>query len=233
MKKILIITLNLIIMFTNKLPPHNTLFGITYEMSPVMKNYIDWLVNPYYLRYGLAIFEGSKVLGDEYQETIAQLYQTSINKLTKSPNSMHKYGSENVINSDTLNKLLFQLTPFIQEYYGLDLTKDLQLFYDFTVHYGKTLDHELKEHIDDSDITINICLRNDFKNTGLIFTQTINTLFSKKSNKSIEVNMNPGDILIHSGKQPHQVISYQEDFQDSTKERVNLILWLKLTNPNY
>ena len=230
MKKIIVITISINIMFEYKTLTHNTQFGITYQMSPVMKNYIDCLVNPYYLRYGLAIFHGNKIFGDDYQDIIHNMYQTSIQKLGISPNSMHKYGAENVIGMDQLNKLLFELTPFIQEYFGLDPTKNLQLFYDFTVHYGKNLDRELKEHVDDSDITINICLKNDFKNTGLIFTQTVNTLFSRASNKSIEVHMKSGDILIHSGKQPHQVISYQEDLKDSM-ERVNLILWFKLVHP--
>lgn len=43
------------------------------------------------------------------------------------------------------------------------------MFTDFSVHYGNGYDSYLAEHVDDSDITINICLKNNNNFTGLRF----------------------------------------------------------------
>ena len=62
----------------------------------------------------------------------------------------------------------------------------------------------MDEHVDDSDITINICLKNKNDFTGLRFNEIPDTLFScKNTNKTIFASMNEGDILIHCGKQRH------------------------------
>ena len=39
----------------------------------------------------------------------------------------------------------------------------MELYKDFSVHYSKTKDKKLQKHVDDSDITINICLQNTKK----------------------------------------------------------------------
>ena len=204
-------------------------FGVNYIMSPAMRNYVDNLDNPHYLRFGLAIFNSEFIFGENYQSIIDKFYQTSISKLDESQNSMHKYGSFDIIDSENLTILMNQLNPFITEYFGINPTKKLYLYSDFSVHYGRYLDTKLDEHVDDSDITINICLRNNLSSTGLNFTKIVDTLFSRSSHKSVEVDLKEGQILIHRGKQPHKVCELSsEDLSSQDSERVNLILWLKL-----
>jgi hypothetical protein len=208
---------------------HNINYGLKYQMSPVMENYVNSLVNPHFLKFGLAIFPSKFVFGENFQTILDKILNTSIKKIGKSPNTLHKYGADNVIENDDLSNLINSLLPFINEYFGIDPCKKLSLFVDFSVHYSNNMDTKLEEHRDDSDITINICLKNNLKSTGLVFSQIADTLFSKKSNKSFGIDLNPGDILIHRGSQSHQVLSMSKDDKDNSEvSRVNLILWFKI-----
>ena len=200
----------------------NPKFGL-YEFSSLMIKYLEHIDNPYLLRYGLSIFPSDFVFGEKSKEILNQIYNKSLKKMELSPNSMHKYGAENVITDEQLNLIKSNMLPYIYEVFGIDLTKKCKLYTNFSVHYGKDFDKELKEHVDDSDITINICLKNNLNLTGLQFNSTPDTLFSCKHNKMIQIDIKEGDILIHSGKQPHEVI--KQNIIDG--ERVNLILWLK------
>lgn len=206
---------------------HNPKFGETYEVSPAMNNYLASLKNQQFLRYGLSLFTSQFIFGEKHEQIIDDLYKRSIHKIEGSPNTMHKYGASNVINSGELEQLKKILLPYIYEVFDVDPCKKCTLFTDFSVHYGFLRDDKLDEHVDDSDITVNICLKNTKEFTGLKFNQIPDTLFSIKANKPILVNLDKGDVLVHSGKQRHEVIKNYEKETVDYGERVNLILWLK------
>ncbi len=205
---------------------HNPKFGNEYEISPAMQNYLDSLKSQVLMRYGLSIFSSKFVFGENHQNVLDSIYNKSLRKLGESPNSMHKYGAGDVITIECMDKIKSSLLGYIYEVFGIDPCKKCYLFTDFSVHYGSGYgyDHKLDEHVDDSEITINICLKNTQDYTGLRFKQIPDTLFSFKNDKSIFVNMEEGDILIHSGKQRHEVV---QNSKPNSGERVNLILWLK------
>jgi hypothetical protein len=206
---------------------HNSNFAS--GLTPQIQNYLNSLKSSAslpLLRYGLSVFSSKFVFGENYQQILNSIYSTSLHKLAKSPNTMHNYGSENVITTEYFNILKSSLLEYIYEVYGIDLGKKCYLYTNFSVHYGNSFgyDYKLDEHVDDSEITINICLKNTQNYTGLKFNQVPDTLFSIKHNKSIIVDLDEGDILIHSGKQRHQVI---QNISPNNGERVNLVLWLK------
>lgn len=205
---------------------HNPKFGAEYEISPTMQNYLDSVKSLPLLRYGLSIFSSKFVFGENYQRILDSIYNNSLRKIGESPNSMHKYGSGDVITKEDFNCLKSSLLGYICEVFGIDPCKECYLYTDFSVHYGSAFgyDYKLDEHVDDSEITINICLKNTQKYTGLKFNQTPNTLFSIVHNKSILVDLEEGDILIHNGKQRHEVV---QNSSANYGERVNLVLWLK------
>lgn len=209
---------------------HNPKFGETYLMSPTMLIYQNSLISKQLLRYGLSSFTSEFVFGKNYKQTLENMYNTSLCELKKSkepPNTMHKYGASNIVTTNEFDNLKMMLLPYIHEMYGIDPCKKCYLFTDFSVHYGSSYDRKLNEHVDDSDITINICLKNTLKYTGLKFTHTPDTLFSVKSGNATFVNFEEGDILIHSGKQRHMVQQLTDEQILDYGERVNLILWLK------
>ena len=196
-------------------------------MSPLMTTYVKSLKNPILLRYGISFITSEFVFGEKHKEIIKSLYMKCHSKLGSSPNSMHKYGASNVISNNEFEEIKKTLLPYIFEVFGIDPSKKCILHTHFSVHYGKYCDKKLDEHIDDSDITINICLKNTQTNTGLKFNQVPNTLFSSAKNSSVTINLEEGDIIIHLGNQPHQVLLQN---YDNDNQRINLVLWLKFVS---
>ena len=203
----------------------NKKYGVSYEMSQVMINYINCLKNKSLLKKGIAIFN-SKLLDIDF---IDDLYKIAISKIDKSPNSLHLYGNSKIVPVNIKETLISLFSPFINEYFGMDYTKKMLLFHDFSVHYGKNYDKKLITHVDDSDITINICLKNNLLKTELEFTGIVDTLFSNQNSfENFLINLEQGDILIHRGNHPHKVNQISTiDLKNDESERVNAILWFK------
>jgi hypothetical protein len=214
---------------------HNPKFGETYEASPVMKTYLQSLKSLSLLRYGLSFFTSEFIFGEKYEQILESMYNRSLCKIGVSPNTMYKYGASDVITMDELDKLKMSLLPYIYEVFGIDPCKKCYLFTNFSVHYSNYHDTKLDEHMDDSEITVNICLKNTQNFTGLKFNQIPDTLFSfkdvedVKEDKTILVNLEMGDILIHSGKQRHEVVQTVLEDTNHNGQQVNLILWFKFS----
>ena len=136
----------------------------------------------------------------------------------------------NLLGKDLFEIIISKIKPFLCEYFGLDVCADFELYQDFTVHYSARLDRRLDIHTDDSDITINICLKNNMARSGLQFYGASSTLFSETSNAIIDMELGQYDVLIHRGSHPHQVLSISSEgrSEDVESERVNLILWVKV-----
>jgi hypothetical protein len=49
------------------------------------------------IRYGISTFTSEFILGNDHKEVLNKFYEISLSKLSKSPNTMHKYGSGDVI----------------------------------------------------------------------------------------------------------------------------------------
>ena len=212
---------------TMKTTRTNPIFGESYEISPTMEIFLSKLKEKQFLFYGLSLFTSEFIFGNQHLNIIDGLYKRSIEKLQTSTNTMNKYGSSDIIKNEEFEQIKKSLLSYIQEVYGIDPCKTCDLFKDFTVHYGFLRDGKLDEHIDDSDITINICLKNTKENTVLKFNSVPDTLFSIKRQNPVIVNLEKGDVLVHFGKQPHEVMETEQKKVVEFGERVNLILWLK------
>ena len=208
---------------------HNVTFGVHYEMSQLMEYYIKCLTRLYTLKIGVPVFDGFKIFESDFDKTLDNWYNISNSKLQKSPNTMHKFGASNILTQEEFDLIISIFRPFMGEYFGHEYNAKYKLFADFTVHYSKSFDKKLNVHVDDSDITINICLTNTFdtKETSLSFTDVPNTLFSeKKTNLINNIIFNRGNVAIHKGNHVHCTNSIENN--DTDCERCNLILWIKL-----
>lgn len=209
--------------------PTNPSFG-NYITTESMRKYIDIMVNPLFLKRGIALFDGT-LLFPNFEQKLDEWYNISKSKITKSPNTMHKYGAYNVIPPEDVKNLLTSFRPFIDEYFGTSFTKDLVEYSNFSVHYSTSKDTKLDRHIDDSDITINICLKNTFNTpeTKILFENVQDTLYSMKPNdiKETYVTLKRGNILIHKGNHVHSTCKMNNDICDNDMERCNIILWFK------
>eukprot|EP00455_Lapot_gusevi_P027917 TRINITY_DN2967_c0_g1_i10.p1 TRINITY_DN2967_c0_g1~~TRINITY_DN2967_c0_g1_i10.p1 ORF type:complete len:331 (-),score=39.11 TRINITY_DN2967_c0_g1_i10:166-1083(-) len=92
----------------------------------------------------------------------------------------------------------------------------------FTVEYGMQKDKKLDFHVDNSQITLNVCLGKDFTDGALHFRGVrcdahINTQNTPAEFESFDHI--PGTALIHPGRARHLATKI------TSGERVNLILW--------
>ena len=193
------------------------------------QRFIESIDNELSLFRGCPVVNGVKFFGMQFEEKIDEWYKICMKNISSSPNTMHKYGSKGALTSCDIDYLLVGLRQFINDYFEdhANSEKTLYLYQQFSVHYSSVTDKKLDEHMDDSDITINICLKNTINDlsTHINFVDTPRTLFSKKSNKSFQVSLKKCEIMIHKGNQIHSVsnlISLNEN-----SERCNIILWLK------
>ena len=98
----------------------------------------------------------------------------------------------------------------------------LNNIHSYVVRYSKSLDHDLGLHVDDSFLTINLCLNSDFEGSELVFEGTrcprhIETLASDREIACVDHKR--GFIVFHHGKNRH----YVNHIKDG--ERYNLIIW--------
>ena len=180
----------------------------------------------YLLKCGIIKTNCNTIFGENYKEIINKMYLKATQNLGKSPNSMHKYGNSDIIEKNELEILEGMTKKIICNNYGFNENKKMSLFIDFSVHYGGINDKKLDIHRDDSDITINICLKNNFKTTGLRFHMISDSLYSFYKYKIFDIDLEEGDVVIHRGDHEHEVVKNQE-IENLDKNRVNLILWFK------
>jgi len=196
-------------------PKHNSsIAGPHYELSTAMQNYVKCMEVPQNLKYGIPTFDSIKLFGENFSETLDNLLSKSQKNIGPSINTMHKYGTYNLLTKNEVSQIINTLFPFVCEYFGIDPTKKM-----------KYLDHNLAVHVDDSDITVNLCLQND-NNGAVVYFDTIpDTLFGhQKNNASISVDMSRGTLIVHKGKHPHRTT----DIAMNGGNRCNIVMWFKL-----
>jgi len=152
-------------------------------------------------------------------------FENTLQKLKvpiRRPNSMNNYG---VILDDV------GFTPLIHELqtkYLIPLTKilfphsygaNLDMHHAFIVRYKQGEDLDLAMHIDDSEVTLNVCLGKDFTGGTLNFYGIKGEPTEKK--EDFEYNHKKGIAILHSGKHWHEANKIQSG------ERCNLILWCR------
>ena len=170
-----------------------------------------------------------KIFNDKFLDLIINLidnYESSLDNNSEiHANSMH----ENAIPFSNLN-LNQCINDFIKNYF----TKIANLLYpdrfkkkfdgihSYVVRYGDNYDRNLGFHVDDSLITINLCLKNDSKGSELCFSGIRCPLHidtpSMKNEKKI-ITHEKGFAVIHDGKNRHHI----NDIYSG--ERYNLIIW--------
>ena len=145
------------------------------------------------------------------------------------PNSMHEYGAVLAeIGMADLSRALRELvTPLAAHYFpdtgGLEIDGE----HAFIAEYGRDGDESLGYHVDDSAVTLNVCLGDDFSGTEIYFRglrcdehrQTPAT-----PSETFELEHEVGTALLHAGRHRHGVHPIRRG------RRRNLILWLQSAN---
>jgi hypothetical protein len=154
------------------------------------------------------------------------------------PNSMNKYGflladmGLNGVIDKMCSKYLFPLSAlFFPESKGF-LGEKLEQHHTFLVKYKIGEDLDLSTHVDDSEVTLNVCLGKEFSGGTLFFNGIKGTDSENKENFEYEHKL--GRAVFHVGKHIRKIIlgSFNVFFVDGANkikegERINLILWLR------
>ena len=144
----------------------------------------------------------------------------------KTANSMHRNAisvSELGLNkflSDFVNNYFFKFAKLL---YPERVKKNrFDGIHSYIVRYGDGYDHYLDFHVDDSLVTLNLCLNEGFLGAELNFKGErcpIHIDTPSLKNEEFNINHEKGFVVIHDGKNRHYVNNIIEG------KRYNLIIW--------
>ncbi|KAL6049368.1 putative 2oxoglutarate and iron-dependent oxygenase domain containing protein 2 [Balamuthia mandrillaris] len=149
------------------------------------------------------------------------------------PNSMNRYGviMEAVGFSALIRGMLDKyILPMSSVFFPDNGGADIKYHHAFTVRYKLGEDKELKKHVDNSDITLNVCLGKEFEGGDLLFQGCKDSAIMKvpakmhaymREEKEALVRHKVGHALLHLGSHIHSAKKLVSG------ERVNLIIWCK------
>ena len=121
------------------------------------------------------------------------------------------------------HKLIEAVQPIIMKEFKIDISK-LSCVRKILIHYCDGGDVNLKEHIDDSLITVNFCVSDEYNGNELVFVNsekipTTNIYIPKFGNYPIHQQKNW--VYIHWGHHKHKTNTL------TSGERHSVILWFK------
>ncbi|XP_013736493.1 2-oxoglutarate and iron-dependent oxygenase domain-containing protein CP2 isoform X1 [Brassica napus] len=144
------------------------------------------------------------------------------------PNTMNKYGA--VLDDFGLDSMLDKLMesfirPMTKVFFSDVGGATLDSHHGFVVEYGKDRDLDLGFHVDDSEVTLNVCLGNQFVGGELFFRGTrcerhVNTT-TKPDQEIYDYSHVPGQAVLHRGRHRHGARA------TTSGHRVNMLLWCR------
>ncbi|KAJ9173990.1 hypothetical protein P3X46_017069 [Hevea brasiliensis] len=143
------------------------------------------------------------------------------------PNTMNKYGA--VLDDFGLETMLDKLMdgfvrPISKVFFPEVGGSTLDSHHGFVVEYGKDRDVDLGFHVDDSEVTLNVCLGKQFSGGELFFRgmrcdKHVNT--GSQSEEIFDYSHVPGRAVLHRGRHRHGARA------TTSGHRINLLLWCR------
>jgi len=153
------------------------------------------------------------------------------------PNSMNNYGAilDDFGFSDCMNGLLRKLMNPLSKIFYPHIGDTLDGHHGFIVSYEMGKDRKLSFHVDESEVTLNLCLGKEFEKGSLYFGGVRclqHQQLEPKEEDNFTFNHTPGVAILHLGKHRHLANPILSG------ERHNLILWcrsskIRSTEDNY
>ncbi|XP_042413282.1 2-oxoglutarate and iron-dependent oxygenase domain-containing protein CP2-like [Zingiber officinale] len=143
------------------------------------------------------------------------------------PNAMNKYGAvlDDFGMETMLNKLMDDfISPVARVFYPEVGGSTLDSHHGFVVEYGKDKDIELGFHVDDAEVTLNVCLGKDFSGGNLFFQgvrcdKHVNT--ETQPEEFFDYSHVPGQAVLHRGRHRHGARP------TNSGHRINMLLWCR------
>ncbi|KAK7291387.1 hypothetical protein RIF29_06487 [Crotalaria pallida] len=143
------------------------------------------------------------------------------------PNTMNKYGAvlDDFGFESMLDKLMESfIRPLSRVFFAEVGGSTLDSHHGFVVEYGQDRDVDLGFHVDDSEVTLNVCLGKQFSGGELFFRgarceKHVNT--GAQSEEIFDYSHVPGQAVLHRGRHRHGARA------TTSGHRVNLLLWCR------
>ncbi|XP_062110008.1 2-oxoglutarate and iron-dependent oxygenase domain-containing protein CP2-like [Humulus lupulus] len=143
------------------------------------------------------------------------------------PNTMNKYGAvlDDFGMESMLDKLMDEfIRPMSRVFFSDVGGSSLDSHHGFVVEYGMDRDVELGFHVDDSEVTLNVCLGKQFSGGELFFRgvrcdKHVNS--ETQPEESFDYSHVPGRAVLHRGRHRHGARA------TTSGNRINLILWCR------
>ncbi|CAL0331106.1 unnamed protein product [Lupinus luteus] len=143
------------------------------------------------------------------------------------PNTMNHYGA--VLDDFGFQTMLAKLVedficPLSKVFYAETGGANLDSHHGFIVEYGNNRDVDLGLHVDDSEVTLNVCLGTQFSGGDLFFRgmrceKHVNT--ESRPEEIFDYSHFPGQAVLHHGRHRHGARA------TISGHRVNLLLWCR------
>jgi hypothetical protein len=142
------------------------------------------------------------------------------------PSSMHDHGimTASIGMDGFVDQLRGRLSTLIATHFPLQGGADIDHHHSYLVEYGQELDEDLGFHVDDSEVTLNLCLGEEFSGAELVLLGArcdVHRQTSVVASEVIEIEHEPGQAVLHAGRQRHRVDPIRRGI------RRNLIAWLR------
>ncbi|KAE9607493.1 putative procollagen-lysine 5-dioxygenase [Lupinus albus] len=143
------------------------------------------------------------------------------------PNTMNQYGA--VLDDFGFQTMLAKLMedficPLSEVFYAEIGGANLDSHHGFIVEYGNNRDVDLGLHVDDAEVTLNVCLGTQFSGGDLFFRgmrceKHVNT--ESRPEEVFDYSHFPGQAVLHHGRHRHGARA------TISGHRVNLLLWCR------
>lgn len=143
------------------------------------------------------------------------------------PNSMNNYGAilDDFGFEPCLEQMVSQVMNVISSVLFPHIGPTLDHHHGFLVEYEMGKDQELSLHVDDSDVTLNVCLGEDFSNGELLFEGVRCNHHQSTTHplpgEQCVIEHKLGQACVHVGRHRHSAMPI------SRGKRCNLILWCR------
>ncbi|XP_027097537.1 2-oxoglutarate and iron-dependent oxygenase domain-containing protein CP2-like [Coffea arabica] len=143
------------------------------------------------------------------------------------PNTMNKYGAvlDDFGLETMLNKLMEEfIRPMSRVFFPEVGGATLDTHHGFVVEYGMDRDVDLGFHVDDSEVTLNVCLGKQFSGGELFFRgvrceKHVNS--ETQPEEILDYSHVPGRAVLHRGRHRHGARA------TTSGHRINLLLWCR------
>ncbi|CAH9104796.1 unnamed protein product [Cuscuta epithymum] len=143
------------------------------------------------------------------------------------PNTMNKFGAvlDDFGMENMLDKLMEDfIRPISRVFFSEVGGSTLDTHHGFVVEYGIDRDVDLGFHVDDSEVTLNVCLGKQFSGGELFFRgvrceKHVNT--ETQPEEIFDYSHVPGRAVLHRGRHRHGARA------TTAGQRINLLLWCR------